>query len=104
MGKRVPYTPTSIIKNHLRQLWLRSRERASALKRDNYSCTECGKKQSKAKGREVFVQVHHVDNINWEQVIAYIRKHLLCDKNKLKTLCDSCHNEVTERNNENKPQ
>ena len=52
MGKRLPYTPRSKIRNVLRRyVWLRSRERAAALKREKYSCMECKKKQSKAKGK-----------------------------------------------------
>ena len=36
MGKRLPYTPRSKIRNILRRyIWLRSRERAAALKREN---------------------------------------------------------------------
>jgi len=58
MGKRLPYTPNSKIKAAVRSLFLRSRERAEAKKRDGYACKRCGKKQSKAKGREVSVEVH----------------------------------------------
>ncbi len=70
MSKRLPNTPRSTVRAALRQLWLRSRERAAALKRDQYTCQVCGRKQSKAKGKEFDVQVHHKDGIgNWEQVI-----------------------------------
>jgi hypothetical protein len=35
MGKKLPYTPRSKVRAALRQLWLRSRERAAALKAAN---------------------------------------------------------------------
>ncbi len=59
MGRKLPNTPRSKIRGAVKQLWMRSRERAAALKATGYCCTECGVKQSKAKGREVKVQVHH---------------------------------------------
>jgi len=89
MGKRLPYTPNSQIRSALRQLFLRSRERLSALKRDGYRCTKCGAKQSRAKGREVYVQVHHVDAIDWGGLIDDIRQRLLAPP--MITLCKSCH-------------
>lgn len=95
MGKRLPYTPKSRIRAALRNLWLRSRERAAALKRDNYTCQKCGAKQSKAKGKEVFVEVHHKTYIlNWEKIDEAIRTYLLCDPLHLVTLCKDCHKEL----------
>jgi hypothetical protein len=92
MGKRMPHTPSSQIRTALRRLWLRSRERQAAIKRDKYCCRKCGAKQSKAKGREVAVEVHHVDGItNWAEIEATIRMFLLVDPEYLKTLCKSCH-------------
>jgi len=73
-------------------LWLRSRERQAALKRDKYSCRCCGAKQSKAVGREIAVEVHHVDGItNWAEIESTIRMFLLVDPEYLRTLCKSCH-------------
>lgn len=81
----------------LRQLWLRSAERAEALKRDKYSCQRCGVKQSRKKGKEQKVQVHHLGGIgNWDEVIEVIRKEILCDPENLRTLCPNCHDEVEE--------
>ena len=92
MGKKLPYTPNGRIRSALRRLFLRSRERASAIKRDNYSCVKCGVKQSKAKGREVYVECHHVEGIlNWGKLIILIREYLLCDPKHLETLCEKCH-------------
>ena len=96
MSKRLPHTPTSKIKAALRQLDLRSRERAARLKQDDYRCQVCGGKQSKAKGREFAVQVHHIDRIKWDDIINYIREQLLVGPEQRKTLCDSCHNDEHE--------
>jgi len=76
----------------LRQLWLRSRERAAALQRDDYSCVDCGVKQSKAKGKEQKVEVHHKAGVlNWDEVIDAVFEYLLCDPDDLETLCPECH-------------
>lgn len=91
MGKKQPHTPKSQVKSALRQLWLRSRERASAIKRDNYTCQDCGAKQSRAKGKEVYVEVHHLNGISWQKIEEYIYRHLLVDPKNLETLCKSCH-------------
>jgi predicted HNH restriction endonuclease len=92
MGKRQPNTPRSKIRAAIRQLWLRSRERAAALKRTGYCCERCEVKQSKAKGREVKVEVHHKDLIlGWEEIIDLIAEHILCHPDKLEVLCVDCH-------------
>ena len=59
------------------RLWLQSRERAAALKRENYTCECCSRKQSKAKGKEVYVEVHHINGIRWNDVIAFIYQQIL---------------------------
>jgi len=96
LGKKLPYTPNSRIKSALRNLWLRSRERASALKRDKYTCQICGRKQTRATDKErVLVEVHHRDNIdNWNEIVEIIRAKLLCDPELLQTLCIDCHKEI----------
>ena len=92
MGKKLAYTPRSRIKGAVRQLWLRSRERLAALKRDGYTCQCCGRKQSKAKGREFKVEVHHKEGIlNWDALYKAVYKYLLCDPKHLITLCRECH-------------
>lgn len=95
MGKKLPHTPNSQIRSALRRLFLRSRERAAAIKRDNYRCQVCGKKQSRAKGREVYVECHHLDGVtNWDVLYAIIREQLLCSPENLITLCKHCHEEA----------
>ena len=96
MGKRLPHTPNSAIRSAIRKLWLRSRERAAALKRDGYTCVDCCQKQSKAKGKEFAVEVDHLDGIEWEKIIEYIRKHVLVDPSRLETVCPEDHKARTE--------
>ena len=91
MGKRLPYTPNSQIRSALRKLWLRSRERSARLKADNYTCQRCGAKQSNAKGREISVEVHHRNGVDWTGLFDDIRRRLLVDPAEMETLCKSCH-------------
>lgn len=91
MGKRLPYTPNSKIRACLRQLWLRSRERAQSLKNSKYCCVDCGIKQSAAKGREVKLEVHHKDGIDWDGLLELIRSRLLQTPDRLAPLCVDCH-------------
>ena len=98
MGKKLLNTPRSKVRSAIRQLFLRSRERAAALKREKYTCQNCGVKQSKAKGKEQKVEVHHMNNIcNWEEVINYIYAEILCDPSGLEVLCPDCHKKETEK-------
>lgn len=88
-------TPRSRVKGMLRQIFLRSRERANALKRDKYTCQECGVKQSVKKGFKQKVHVHHKNGIDvWNEIITLIYKELLCDVDDLITLCPKCHKEI----------
>jgi hypothetical protein len=91
MGKKTEYTPKSRVRNTLRQLFLRSRERAKCLKLSNYSCVKCGKKQSKRKGNEIKVQVHHLDGIVWDKMLNMVYETLLCSPDKMICLCKECH-------------
>ena len=91
MGKKSLYSTNTAIKSALHRLFLRSRERALRLKMDNYSCQKCGIKQSRSKGKEVFVHVHHLDGIRWAEIIEYIRRELLVKPDRLVTLCKQCH-------------
>ena len=88
-------TPRSTIKGRLRQMWLKSAERGFALKRDGYTCQKCGVKQSRAKGKEQKVLVHHKKGIDvWDDIIDLIQEKLLCDPDDLITLCPDCHDEI----------
>jgi 5-methylcytosine-specific restriction endonuclease McrA len=91
MPKKLPYTPTSRIRGDLRRLWLRSRERAAAVKREKNTCQRCGAKGSVAKGREVAIEVHHKEGIRWDEMVDYIRARLLIDPEGLEVLCKECH-------------
>ena len=93
MSRRKPYTPSSQIRSALRRVFLRSRERARTLKEQNYTCQCCGAKQSKAKGREKSVEVHHVDGVNWAGLIDLVRERLLAGE--LECLCIDCHKAET---------
>jgi len=89
-------TTASRIRSTLRQLWLRSRERAECLKNAKYCCEKCGVKQSKKKGFEQKVEVHHKEGIlNWETLINEIYKYLLPTPNNLECLCPKCHKKET---------
>jgi len=90
MGKKKLSTPRSRIRSALRLVFLRSRERAAALQEAGYTCS-CGLKQSKAKGSEVSVQVHHRSGVdNWEAIIDSVFEKLL-NKDDMQVLCNSCH-------------
>jgi len=92
MAQKKPYTPDGMLTSWLRKyIWLRSRERASALKRDKYTCQRCGKKQCTAKGHEVKVEAHHKKGIKWDKIRKYIRRELLGKVENLETLCKECH-------------
>jgi hypothetical protein len=90
--KREPWESSNAqIVAGLRRIWLRSPERAFVLKAEHYTCEECNAKQSKAKGKEVSVQVHHLDGIDWAYLIAEIRRVLLVHPDRLQVLCKPCH-------------
>jgi len=96
MGKKQANTPRSRIRAALRQLWMRSRERAAALKFTGYTCWECEVKQSTAKGREVKLEVHHDPPIEWGNIIDDIAKKLL--EAPQYPLCKKCHKAKHKKN------
>ena len=97
-SRKKPVTPRSRVKAALRRLWLTSRERAKALKDAQYRCTECDVKQSMAKGREVKLEVHHLSEIEWKELIDLVFERLL---NVHQTpLCKPCHKIETEKQKE----
>lgn len=87
-------TPRSRVKEALRRLSLRSRERNYALKQAHYTCIRCGKKRSTAKGREVKVEAHHRDGIDWDGVIDIIIERIFQTHDKYDVLCERCHDEL----------
>ena len=98
--KKLPYTPKSRIQNWIRRGWTQSRERAKVLKEAKYTCCQCHRKQSRAKGKELKVEVHHKAMINWKKIVEFIRKEVL-DKPQ-EVLCVDCHKAETEKQNERK--
>lgn len=90
-------TPDRQIVAALRAMWLRSVERITALKNSNYCCEKCAVKQSKVKGKEIKLDVHHRSgHINWPAIIAVVRKELLHPASQLQTLCRPCHDQEHE--------
>ena len=90
-----PITPKSQIIHALRQLWLRSRERAECLKLAGYKCRKCDVKKSQKKGFEQKVEVHHKEGVaNWDVLVSDIRAFLLCEQDKLEALCPDCHDGI----------
>jgi 5-methylcytosine-specific restriction endonuclease McrA len=81
---RKPVTPPSRIRSVLRRaIWLYSRERAEALKRDGRRCRACGSKEK--------LEVHHLDGSGIDAIIELIYKTLLCSPDRLVCLCRACH-------------
>lgn len=99
MKKNPEVTPNSTIVSGLRRMWMASRERGAAIKRDSNTCQVCGKKGSVAKGREVKTEVHHLQSgdINWERILRVLRAELYCPPNNLITLCREHHKECHEK-------
>ena len=91
MGKKSLSTPRSRVRAALRQVWLRSRERGAALKREGYQCQCCHVQQSAAKGREVALEVHHNAGIEWENLIDLVFQHILINPAGLTVYCKDCH-------------
>lgn len=79
-----PITPPSRIRSVLRQrIWLYSRERAEALKRDGRRCRACGSKEQ--------LEVHHLDGSGIDEIVELIYQRLLCSPDRLICLCSECH-------------
>jgi 5-methylcytosine-specific restriction endonuclease McrA len=77
-------------------LWLKSRERSAALKRDNYQCSDCHIKQSKKKGYHVHMEVDHLrGTVDMDKLIDLVFKHLLVPMSDLETVCNLCHRKRT---------
>ena len=94
-GMKKPITPKSQIRSALRKLFLRSRERAAALKREKYTCERCHAKQSRAKGKEVYVECHHDVMIDWDGLIDLVRERVL--SGPMTILCKDCHSKEHEK-------
>lgn len=95
-SRKKPTTPRSRVKNALRLVWLRSRERAACLKAAGNCCARCGVKASVAKGREVKMEVHHRDGIDWNGIVDGIFAAMLPDPARLEAVCKACHSKEHE--------
>jgi len=95
-SRKKPATPRSKVRAALTMLFLRSRERAAAIKRDKNTCRYCGKKGSKAKGCEVHTECHHINGAHKDRIIDMIYEHLLCHPDYLEVVCRECHQKITE--------
>lgn len=94
--KKKPSTPRSRVRAALRQLWLRSRERAAAIKAESNTCEECNRKGSVAKGKEIKIEVHHLEGVEWDFLIDEVYRVLLVNPDKLQVFCKECHHKITE--------
>lgn len=88
---RIKKTTRAMVKAALRKLWLRSPERAAVLKRDRYTCQQCGIKQTKAGPPEnhVKVNVHHAVEIEWDAFVDKVLEELFLSEQHV--LCTECH-------------
>lgn len=92
-----PITPKCRIKNMIRMLFLRSRERAAAIKLHANTCQKCQRKGSVAKGREVKIQVHHPGGIDWDGIADLLRERVLWPAERYEVLCKECHSSEHEK-------
>lgn len=98
--KNLRVTPLGIITSHLRKIFLISRERGFAIKRDKYTCQECNTKQSTKDGKKnIKIEVHHKvpigDKLN--NIAKMIRELILQTPEDLITLCSECHEGIHEK-------
>ena len=96
MPAKKPTTPRSRVKNALRMVWMRSRERNAALKREQHTCQECHRKASMAKGKEFKVYVHHIKGIDWNGITDLIFERVLQTPADYEVLCEECHGKKSE--------
>lgn len=89
--RKKPNTPRSRVKAALHKLFLYSREHQTALKEAQRKCARCGVKASAAKGQEQKVEVHHIDNVNWKEMLDIVFERILVNPKRLKVLCKECH-------------
>lgn len=102
MPKKSERTPRSRIVSHMRILWLRSRERAKALKDEGYQCEDCKRKQSTKKGNVIKMEGHHPKPINWDKIVKVIQQELLIPPSKIQCLCHDCHKKYTNEQRRNR--
>lgn len=79
------------------------KQRARALKRDDYTCQKCGHK-GKKKGRYWDVHVHHRRKIAWfaDTSKGVVDWEAANNLNNLVTLCIRCHKVADQHDNPSK--
>lgn len=78
----------------LRMIWLRSQERGDAIRSTDRRCVSCGVRESKAKGKEAKITVHHVKRPDWERIVRVIKEELFSDIQWLWPICPDCHDDL----------
>ena len=95
MSRRIPQTPNSQIRSGFRSIWLRSRERAHALRAAHHCCERCGVKgraKDTRNGPKQKLEVHHRDGIvDWDALVSLFRRRILPNPDRLEVLCPECH-------------
>jgi len=83
-------TPRSTVRAGMRRMWLRSRERGTAMKLAGRACACCGAKQIVATP-DVRLEVHHKRGIDWEAMIDMYFERVLQRPEDYTVLCKECH-------------
>ena len=80
----------SSVRAGMRRMWLRSRERGTAMKLAKRACSCCGAKQIVATP-DVRLEVHHTKGIDWEDMIDMFFERVLQRPEDYTVLCKVCH-------------
>ncbi len=95
--KKSDITTKAWLTSGLRRMWMKSKERYAAIKRDNATCVKCGRKRSVAKGREVKINVHHKSGkIDWDAIVEVLKRELFVPVEELEVECVECHKKEKE--------
>ena len=96
---RAKETTPGAFSSLLRRGWLRSPERAEALKRTGYCCEICGVKQSTAKGKEQKIQVHHPNGVDLTKCWEEAKAQMFVPADELIPVCPDCHDHIHGKGN-----
>jgi hypothetical protein len=91
MGRKdTTTTPRSQVKSGMRNIWMRSRERGTAMKLAKRACSCCGAKKVVATP-DVRLEVYHDNGINWDGVVDLFFERVLQRPEDYTVLCKECH-------------